>query len=147
MSAWRSFTGGAGLSGCGDDRRQNRSTGKLIREGIPVVINHDAKNVHGAGPCGHTAAIAPDNFERMECERLGIPQMERAELLGQISEHWFAMRHRFGTDRRAILIMARSTDRRRQEVRAMPRARRFLSQLLTLHRAGAQHRREDHLVL
>ena len=33
----------------GDDRSQSHSTDKLIREGIPVVIGHDAKNVHGAG--------------------------------------------------------------------------------------------------
>ena len=72
----------------GDDRSQSHSTDKLIREGIPVVIGHDAKNVHGAGLVVYTAAIAPDNVERMECERLGIPQMERAELLGQISEHY-----------------------------------------------------------
>ena len=72
----------------GDDRSQSHSTDKLIREGIPVVIGHDTKNVHGAGLVVYTAAIAPDNVERMECERLGIPQMERAELLGQISEHY-----------------------------------------------------------
>ena len=52
----------------GDDRSQSHSTDKLIREGIPVVIGHDAKNVHGAGLVVYTAAIAPDNVERMECE-------------------------------------------------------------------------------
>lgn len=69
----------------GSDSASSYITEALEREGIPVAIGHSAANVHGAALVVFTAAIAPDNVERMEAERLGIPQMERSVLLGQIS--------------------------------------------------------------
>lgn len=70
----------------GDDRAQSHATQKLQRLGIEVTIGHAAENVHGADLVVYTAAIAPDNVERLECGRLGIPQMERAELLGLLAD-------------------------------------------------------------
>ncbi len=40
----------------------------------------------GADIVIYSAAIAKDNPERMRAEELGIPQMERATLLGQLME-------------------------------------------------------------
>lgn len=62
----------------------------LVREvesqGIPVKIGHSAENVHGADLVVYSAAISPDNPERLEADRLHIPQMERSVLLGQLME-------------------------------------------------------------
>ena len=53
---------------------------------IPVTIGHKAENVHGADLVVYTVAILPDNPERVETRRLGIPAIERATLLGQLME-------------------------------------------------------------
>lgn len=86
MSGLAELLVGQGYNVRGDDRAVSHSTEKLQREGIPVTIGHAAENVHGAGLVVYTAAIAADNVERQECVKLEIPQMERAELLGQLAE-------------------------------------------------------------
>ena len=53
---------------------------------IPVTIGHKAENVHGADLVVYTVAILPDNPERVETRRLGLPAIERATLLGQLME-------------------------------------------------------------
>ena len=68
----------------GSDQSSSYMTDMLIEKGIPVVIGHQAENVHGADLAVYTAAISADNPERVELARLGIPNMERAELLGQL---------------------------------------------------------------
>ena len=50
------------------------------------MIGHRAENVRGADLVVYSAAISPENPERREAERLGIPSMERATLLGQLME-------------------------------------------------------------
>ena len=58
-----------------------------VREkGAEVFIGQRAENVHGADLVVFSAAIHPDNPERVEAARLGIPEMERAYLLGQLME-------------------------------------------------------------
>lgn len=42
----------------------------------------------GAGLVVYTAAIAQDNPELVRCRECGIPAIERAELLGQLSAHF-----------------------------------------------------------
>ncbi|MBQ3864786.1 MAG: UDP-N-acetylmuramate--L-alanine ligase [Clostridia bacterium] len=69
----------------GSDSVHSHTVEKLEKEGMQVAIGHRAENVHGADFVVYTAAIAEDNVEREECRRLGIPQMERAELLGEIA--------------------------------------------------------------
>lgn len=56
--------------------------------GVKVTIGHRAENVHGADLVVYTAAIPLTNPERAEAERLHIPSMERAELLGQLMRHY-----------------------------------------------------------
>ena len=50
------------------------------------MIGHRPENVHGADFVVYSAAISPENPERAEAARLGIPSIERAELLGQLME-------------------------------------------------------------
>ncbi|MDY3816298.1 MAG: UDP-N-acetylmuramate--L-alanine ligase [Candidatus Limiplasma sp.] len=71
----------------GSDNLETYTT-RHVREDlhIPVTIGHKAENVHGADLVVYTVAILPDNPERVEMERLGIPSIERATLLGQLME-------------------------------------------------------------
>lgn len=70
----------------GSDRTQSHKTDHLKEKGISVHIGHAADNVAGADIIVYTAAIAPDNVERLEAARLGIPQIERCDLIGQLME-------------------------------------------------------------
>lgn len=70
----------------GSDRTEGYLIGDVRAKGAQVFIGHRAENVEGADLVVYSAAIKPDNPERQACERLGIPSMERAWLLGQLME-------------------------------------------------------------
>ena len=70
----------------GSDRTRSHKTDALEARGVRVLIGHRAENVRGAQLLVYSAAIAPDNPERAEAERLGIPQMERCDLIGRIMQ-------------------------------------------------------------
>ena len=70
----------------GSDNLETYATRALREEGIPVTIGHRPENVHGADLVAYTIAILPDNPERLELERLALPAVERATLLGQLME-------------------------------------------------------------
>ena len=73
-----------GYAVTGSDRTRSHKTEHLEARGIPVRIGHAAENVREADVIVYTAAIAPENIERMEAARLGIPQIERCDLIGQL---------------------------------------------------------------
>ena len=70
----------------GSDRDETYLVHFAREKGAEVMIGHKAENVHGADLVVYSAAIAADNPERQEAERLGIPSIERAWLLGQLME-------------------------------------------------------------
>ena len=70
----------------GSDRDETYLVHFAREKGAEVMIGHKAENVHGADLVVYSAAIAADNPERKEAERLGIPAIERAWLLGQLME-------------------------------------------------------------
>ena len=70
----------------GSDRDETYLVHFAREKGAEVIIGHKAENVHGADLVVYSAAIAQDNPERKEAERLGIPSIERAWLLGQLME-------------------------------------------------------------
>ena len=70
----------------GSDRTRSHKTDALEARGVRVLIGHRAENVRGAQLLVYSAAIAPDNPERAEAARLGIPQMERCDLIGRIMQ-------------------------------------------------------------
>lgn len=72
----------------GSDRTDGYLMKHVRDKGIQVFIGHREENVHGADLLVYTAAIQPDNPELMEADRLGIPRMERATLLGQLMESY-----------------------------------------------------------
>ena len=68
----------------GSDNANSHAVERLRKMGIEVSVGHKAENVHGAKLLVFSAAIAPENPERQEARRLGIPEMERSTLLGQL---------------------------------------------------------------
>lgn len=70
----------------GSDRDETYLVHFVREKNAEVFIGHKAENVHGADLVVYSAAIAKDNPERAEAERLGIPSIERATLLGQLME-------------------------------------------------------------
>ena len=86
MSGLAGLLARRGFAVTGSDNYDSYHVQAVRESGIPVTIGHQAENVHGAALVIYSAAIAPDNPERQEAARLGIPQMERATLLGQLME-------------------------------------------------------------
>ncbi len=70
----------------GSDRDETYLVHHVREKGGTVMIGHKAENVHGADFVVYSAAISPENPERKEADRLGIPSVERAVLLGQLME-------------------------------------------------------------
>ena len=68
----------------GSDNANSHAVERLRDKGISVSVGHRAENVRGAALVIFSAAISPENPERQEALRLGIPQMERSTLLGQL---------------------------------------------------------------
>ena len=68
----------------GSDRDEGYLIHHVREKGGQVMIGHCAGNVHGADLVVYSAAIPADNPERVEADRLGIPSIERAVLLGQL---------------------------------------------------------------
>ena len=70
----------------GSDRDETYLVHYVREKNAEVFIGHKAENVHGADLVVYSAAIPADNPERKEADRLGIPAIERATLLGQLME-------------------------------------------------------------
>ena len=70
----------------GSDSTTSPFTERLAQLGIPVTIGQAAENVLGADLLIYSAAIKPDNPERVRAKELGIPELERSQALGQLSE-------------------------------------------------------------
>ena len=71
-----------GCEVAGSDRTRSHKTDALAQDGIEIHIGHDGKNVEGAHLVVYSAAIAADNPERARARELGIPEMERCDLIG-----------------------------------------------------------------
>ena len=73
-----------GFTVTGSDNTRSHAVERLEKMGVKVTVGHFAETVRGAGLIIYSAAIAEDNPERVSAKALGIPEMERAELLGQL---------------------------------------------------------------
>lgn len=70
----------------GSDSQEGYALDALRAQGIPVYVGHDPKAAAQADLLIYSAAIAPTDPERLAAQEAGIPQMERAVLLGQLME-------------------------------------------------------------
>ena len=57
----------------------------LENAGIKITVGHKAENVIGADCVVYTAAIKNDNVELIKAKELGIPVIERADFLGELT--------------------------------------------------------------
>jgi len=71
----------------GSDSAESATLTQLRGLGMDVRFGHHTQMVRGAGLLVYSAAIAPNDPERAEADALGIPQMERAVLLGLMMEN------------------------------------------------------------
>ena len=74
-----------GFTVTGSNNVENENTKKLEKAGIKVFIGHNAENVVGSDVVVHTAAVKDDNIELKTAKNLGIPTIERADFLGEIT--------------------------------------------------------------
>jgi UDP-N-acetylmuramate--alanine ligase len=86
MSGLAGLLKSLGYTVTGSDRDASHKTDALSESGIPVEIGHRAESVDGADIVVYTAAIPAENVERVRADALGIPQIERSVLLGQLME-------------------------------------------------------------
>ncbi len=70
----------------GSDKTRSHKTDCLVSKGVQVFIGQKAEQVHGADVIVFSAAISKDNPERAEGIKLGIPEIERCKLVGQLME-------------------------------------------------------------
>jgi len=68
----------------GSDIRDSNILEKLRKHGAEIFIGHNKDNIHNPDLVVYSAAIKEDNPERLQAKILGVPQIDRAEMLGQI---------------------------------------------------------------
>lgn len=72
----------------GSDNNETETLEAVRKMGIEVFIGQRAENIKGADLIVHTAAIMEDNPELMAARQSGVPVLERAELLGIVT-NWY----------------------------------------------------------
>ena len=92
MSGLAGYLKQLGYAVSGSDRTRSHKTEHLEAQGIDIHIGQAPENVRDADIVIYSAAISPDNPERAEAARLGIPQIERCDLIGDLmAGHAFAV--------------------------------------------------------
>ena len=72
----------------GSDWHESKITRHLEQLGIQVIYGQSAENItKEIDFVVYTAAVKPTNPEYQEAQRLGIPMMERASMVGQIMKN------------------------------------------------------------
>lgn len=77
-----------GFSVAGSDISSSEVIEKLINHGISVTIGHNLKLLSEANLVVYSAAIKPDDIELVKARELGIPIIERADFLGEITRYY-----------------------------------------------------------
>ena len=71
----------------GSDNNESDPLKRIKNLGIKVYMGHNAENVEGTELVVYSAAISKDNPEIVHATELGIPTMERSDLLGIITRN------------------------------------------------------------
>lgn len=78
-----------GFKVSGTDRGPSEQTDDLLSCGITVNFGHNADNItKDLDLVVYTAAISDDNPELLKAKEIGIPMLNRADLLGEIMENY-----------------------------------------------------------
>ena len=91
MSGLAEILLGQGKTVTGCDANPSTVVDRLQGKGARVAIGHSAEAVHGAELVVTTSAARPENPEIVEAQRLGIPLVKRAELLGWVMNSHFGL--------------------------------------------------------
>lgn len=75
-----------GVKVSGSDSRTSKVTEHLTNIGIDVKIGHNADNITKQDLIIYTAAIPNDNPELLKAKELGIPTIERADFVGEMTK-------------------------------------------------------------
>ena len=70
----------------GSDSSESALLKELETKGVKINIGQCAENIKNPDAVCYTAAISPNNPELVAAKKLGVPVMERAELLGALME-------------------------------------------------------------
>ncbi len=84
MSAIAELLINEGCTISGSDKESSAATERLKALGAEIFIGQRAENITEQQLVVYSAAIHEDNPERVRAKELGIPQIERAEMLGRI---------------------------------------------------------------
>ena len=91
MSGLAELLQDAGFTVSGSDRSRSELTEILESKGIPVFYGQRKENITpDIDVAVFTSAIGKDNPEYIAVRELGIPELSRAELIGQISRDGFS---------------------------------------------------------
>ena len=74
-----------GFTVTGSDASDSEAVQLLLKKGIKVVIGHNIEDVRNSDVVVYSAAIKQDDPEMLEAKKLGIPTIERADFLGEIT--------------------------------------------------------------
>ena len=74
-----------GFNVTGSDLSDSEAVQLLLKKGIKVVVGHNIEDVKNSNVVIYSAAIKQDDPEMLEAKRLGIPTIERADFLGEIT--------------------------------------------------------------
>ena len=89
MSAFAELLHSMGFAITGSDWHESKITKRLEELGIHVVYGQSTENItNDIDLVVYTAAVKSDNPEYQEAERLGIPMMERATMVGQVMKNY-----------------------------------------------------------
>lgn len=72
----------------GSDIADSKIIEKLRQHGGEIFIGHKSENIQNPDLVVYSAAIRADNTERVRAKELNIPQMDRAEMLGEIMKKY-----------------------------------------------------------
>lgn len=70
------------VSGC--DRQRSHITDRLAAAGATIYEGHSARHLVGTDLLVVSSAIPPDNADRLEAQRRGVPVVKRAKILGHL---------------------------------------------------------------
>lgn len=89
MSGFARLLHDCGFTVCGSDLNRSRITSHLESLGISIVYGQASANItKDIDFVVYTAAIHPSNPEFQKAKELGIPMMERAQMVGQVMQNY-----------------------------------------------------------
>lgn len=89
MSGFAQLLHENGFNVCGSDMKESKITDHLESLGINIIYGQKTENITAdIDFVVYTAAIHPDNPEFVRAKELGIPMMERAEMVGQVMKNY-----------------------------------------------------------